>query len=127
MIKTDISELESFVQLLENAIEEMPKINKEFMQEEWYFFLDSVIPYSPYLTGELVNSYKMGEIKQEGTKTKADWMNIAKNPAGQYYASFPNYGTSRQAPQYFWERGLNHAEERRNERYWEMIENTQPS
>lgn len=114
-IKLDLSGFEDFAARLLQSAEEMPELNKEFISEEFGVFVDKVVPLTPVDTGDLMNAYKESEVRQEGTTTEQDWSNEMD------YASYVNYGTTRIAPIYFWERGMNHAEEQRPARYQEKF------
>ena len=122
-VKVDVSGFEQLLQTLGGAIEKIPVVNKEFMEEEFGRFVDKVVPESPYDSGNLANSYRLGDIEQAGTETKADWMNTARgepsvnHPDGFPYARKVNYETAVDVPTYFWERGMDAAEAGREKRY----------
>jgi len=110
--KADLSGLEDFIATLEGALDAIPTINKDFIGSGIYDqFLEEATRISPYDTGELVNSYNMTDPVQTGSKTRADFENLAE------HASFPNYGTSKQPPQYFWERSMQFAKTGMEQRY----------
>jgi len=114
-IKVDLSGLEDFAEMLQNAIGEIPEINSEFINDEFEHFKQIAVQKTPKDTGHLAESYKAGEVRQSGTQTEQDWKNTA------HYAKFVNSGTVHQAPQYFWEKSENQAKEGREGRYQEKI------
>lgn len=86
MLTMDLSGLDVIIDMCDNVKTELPKMDAEYLQREWYKFLDFVLEYIPYDTGNMANSFKMSDILQKNGLTEADWENIAE------YASFNNYG-----------------------------------
>jgi len=114
-MKIDLSGLHTLVESLERMKREIPELNREFLQEEFDLFLDEVKPLTPVDTGDMVDSYIQSEVRRHETISEVDWSNTAA------HSRFANYGTIHQAPRYFFERGMNYAEQGRALRYQEKL------
>ena len=110
-IKVDSSGLSDFENMLEDIKSGMGDFNAEFLSEEFGVFVDKVVPHTPVDTGDMMNAYREGEIRQSGGNVEQEWSNEAK------YASFVNDGTIHISPRYFWQKGMSEAEEQRESRY----------
>lgn len=123
MLKFDLSGLEDFAQRLEQIDNESLYFNARFLEIEFEIFKEAVIKKSPVDTGNLIESYESSEVRSVDENTvEADWKNTARSPGGYYYAHKVNYETARQVPTYFWERGLNAAKIKREDRYSALLE-----
>jgi len=114
-ISFDMSGLDNFINGLDEVITDIPAFNERFIEEEWMVFLHNVIPHTPEDTGEMINSYQLGEITHIGTITKADWANLVP------YYTFVNNGTIFIQPRKMWEKGLHGAEANRENRFQVMF------
>ena len=101
-------------------------MNKAFMQSEFEVFKEIAQSYTREVSGELKGSFESGEIKQNGTETKQDWMNTSN------HATWINYGERddprtgktlklKSPPDYFMERGENYAAAHREQRYQKKL------
>jgi len=112
-ITVDTSELDQFIKQVESV--NFPEINKDFIEDEFGIFVDKVVPETPVDTEDMMNAYKNSGTKQKGSITEQDWSNEKE------YSSYVNYGTTKISPRYFWEKGMNHAEQNRESRYQEKL------
>jgi len=120
----DVSGLLDFSEMLEEIINDLPEMDKEFIEEEFQQYLKAVIPIvalEAYDTGDLMNAFVSSEVRQEENETEQDWINEMP------YASFNNYGfthyiSGQKIPPVYWnERALNQQEEQMEIRYQEKI------
>ena len=133
-VSINIQGLENFQQALINLKQDIPEINKNFLQDEFEIFKKTVQPLTPVDTGHMQESYFYTPVRQEGNNTEQGWYNnagehdVEKDWLNPYtgkrqtgYSQFVNYGTVNQKPQYFFEKGMIQAEEGRQERYNNII------
>jgi len=122
----DLSGLESIVTMCDGVKSELPKMNAEYLRQEWYRFLDFVLPMvleEAYDTGHMANRFEMSDVRQKDGLTEADWENLAE------YASFNNYGfthhiSGEKIPGVFWwERAFSSLGKESASRYSEMLKN----
>ena len=116
MIKVDVSGLEA----LQVALKlDLQALNREFIEDEGYEFLDKVTgPEHPIDTGLAENSWAVNDgIKQEGNVTESTWKNTAKNEQGSFYIGFVNWGTKHIKRRLFFEKAINRVNEGKEQRY----------
>lgn len=107
-MSTDFSQFYDYAEHLSKATEKIPSVMREATREAGEIFKGNVVPLTPVYTpdppyqayeggsprvgGELRRSWKVGQVRQNGTKYSVTVKNDAKSSQGHEYASDVEYG-----------------------------------